>query len=572
MKRRIDLSFLSSLLIGHYLMVLLLGSLFFFLDLAFLAFLFPLSLLAVVLLSAAFRSFFSLSKKVYRNTLLLFFFLVFISGLLCLVLFDNSWDGQTYHMQTALSLSAGWNPFYTLISSDIANATWVNHYPRAFELLGVSYFAFIKNIEIIKISNILVAWASLAASVQFFSQQAQFSVFTKRLLVTVTWLNPISTTQLFSGMVDGQVYNLLIIVVVGFLGAQHSRLLVVAAISALVILASLKFTGLVYAILFLGFGLLYWLVKKHITIFAALRMGVIFIFLTGFINFSPYGTNIKREQHIFFPLVGVAPVNIMIGTNMPEGFKDQNRFNKFFSSLTARSSNVHGSNVAPMPVPKFPFTIRLSELTVFKASSVLYGAMGPLFSGVLAISIFLLLCVFFALSPARFKLNVLLLMFVSFTIFLNPECWVSRYVPQLWVIPIIILLPLLTRPITNSFLQRLSLSCLLLLTVNGLMAGVINWGANYIISRQIEDEYRWVSKIKQTVYYTENDFCSTRKRMEKFNVKAVAIPRYSKPPQGNYTVFNPLTTKSEVFIPINTPPYQPSKFFSVLFSYVKRNR
>jgi len=60
--------------------------------------------------------------------------------------------------------------------------------------------------------------------------------------------------------------------------------------------------------------------------------------------------------------------------------------------------------------------------------------------------------------------------------------------------------------------------------------------------------------------------------MEKFNVKAVAIPRYSKPPQGNYTVFNPLTTKSEVFIPINTPPYQPSKFFSVLFSYVKRNR
>jgi hypothetical protein len=275
-------------------------------------------------------------------------------------------------MQTALSLSAGWNPFYTLISSDIANATWVNHYPRAFELLGVSYFAFVKNIEIIKISNILVAWASLAASIHFFSQQTTFSVFTKRLLVAVTWLNPISTTQLFSGMVDGQVYNLLIIVVVGFLGAQHSRLSVVSAISSLVILASLKFTGLVYAMLFLGFGLSYWLVQKNITILAALRMGVIFIFLTGFINYSPYWTNIKREQHIFYPLMGVTPVNIMSGTNMPEGFKDQNRFNKFFSSLTARSSNVHGSNVAPMPVPKLPFTIRLSELTVFKASSVCF--------------------------------------------------------------------------------------------------------------------------------------------------------------------------------------------------------
>jgi hypothetical protein len=572
MKKRIDLPFLCTLLLGQYLLVLLFISLFFFLDLGLLSTVLPLSTVLAILISLKFRSQLSLSEKLFRNTLLVYFFLLIFSVALCLLLFDNSWDGQTYHMQTVLSLSTGWNPFYTLISSDIANAIWVNHYPRGFELLGTSYFALIKNIEVIKISNILVAWASLAIAIHFFSRQVQLTLFVQRLLIATLCLNPISTTQLFSGMVDGQVYNLLVIIVLGFLSAQHTKLLAIPVLSALVILASLKFTGLVYAVLFLGSGLLYRLIKKEISIAAAVRYGVVFIFLTAWVNYSPYGVNIKREQHIFYPLMGSTPVNIMTGTNMPEQFKDQNRFEKFFSSLSARSSNVHGNSVAPPPVLKIPFSLRLSELTVFKASSILYGALGPLFSGVLLISIVLLIGLSFTVQFARVRPIFLLLLFISFTIFLNPECWVSRYVPQLWTIPIIIAIASLSLLSASSILYRIAGFCLLLLSINGLLAGVVNWSANYIISRQIEDEYRWMSKTNQTIYFKENDFCSTKKRMERFGVKAVELSRYDKPPQGAYTVFFPLTTKSEVFIPSSIPPYEPSSFFSILSSYVKRNR
>src|ERR1700722_15360250 len=89
---------------------------------------FPLALMLALLLNySAARHFYPVEFfPVFIRTSLIILTIILISIFVSGFFYDISSDGQMYHMETAIQMTAGWNPFKKELPPDISQAIWLN--------------------------------------------------------------------------------------------------------------------------------------------------------------------------------------------------------------------------------------------------------------------------------------------------------------------------------------------------------------------------------------------------------------------------------------------------------------
>ena len=371
----------------------------------------------------------------------LLLFLATLVGCLFLasLFFDISWDGQTYHQESIIQLSNGWNPVFSDLSwgdphIERSLFLWVNHYPKAAEIAAATIYKTTSSIESGKAVNLLLLCASFYLTFSALCDAVRLSLSSILLLAACAAFNPVVLYQSLSFYVDAQLASVLLCLA-ALLYLFYLRPVRPIGILLILIgcyLINLKFTGLIYLII-VGVGVIIIalmdnkisLARQYLKIgFATVLMGLLVF------GCHPYITNFRDHGHPIFPLMGNGKVDIMT-TVGPREFDNSNvnRVNKLLQSLASKST------VGKAIQAKIPFQVKEGELTAFYNADVRLGGFGPLFSGILLLFIGLL--IYWAVSRQGNRNFYVITLLVFTSVLANPGAWWARYVPQLWLMPVI---------------------------------------------------------------------------------------------------------------------------------------
>lgn len=436
------------LIIGTTCFVLLLSSLGFFAGVGMSWWHLPLSLLfSAVLAFFAAGSFDKENRTgLFLSSLVVVAIFFGISILIAGYFIDTSWDGQFYHQEAVYQLSEGWNPHVQVLPDSLNTSIWVNHYPKAAEVPQAAVYSFTGKIETGKATNLLLWFASFMLTIYFFAVVTRFPWWKIVLYAVFFSSSPIVINQLFTYYIDGQVSALLLclLIVCTLLYRSYNRwyLLLLSFIS--IICINLKFTCLIYTSLLLFAFLLMLLVFRRMELFRKVLVvsavaGVVAVTVVGY---NPYITNTLNNGHPFYPVMGKSKVDVMAGL-MPTGFTEKGRFERFFISLFSHTDDPGPWLSEPRaPELKTPFTLNRYDLSYSRIENARIGGFGPFFSGIFLVSLLLALLVLFDRKDAaggRYRFLYIPVVLVV-TVFLFPEAWWARFIPQFWFVPFCFLL------------------------------------------------------------------------------------------------------------------------------------
>jgi len=352
---------------------------------------------------------------------------------------DVTWDGQGYHQSAILKLANGWDPVTTYVKTgENRLLKYANYYSKGPWVCAASVFRLTGNIETGKMFNLLLMMSAFLLSLVLLLRLRGFGRYSV-LFALLAALNPVSVCQMFSFLVDGQLAALIVIAIsLGLLFFIEENYLIDAGFSAAIVLGfNVKFNGVAYIglvvfFLFLGAWFFYrsrftWK-RIRITVYA----GLIAVFLVGF---NPYVTNTACYGNPFYPILGPHKIDVL-RLQRPVNFINKNRFSKLYLSLFSRSENSQGL-LFQFTHSKNPFTFTETEFRWFVQSSLRIGGFGPLFGGILILS----LLSFFGMMLLYRKERPELMLFLAgliLSVIINPDGWWARLAPQLWLFPLIL--------------------------------------------------------------------------------------------------------------------------------------
>jgi len=384
--------------------------------------------------------------------LVLFFITVGVSS----QLYDTTYDGRAYHQEAIILIADGYNPFYRQLDEDkVLHSLWINHYPKAMEIVSAALYSFTGNIETGKAFNILFMISNIFMGIGLFLRWGKLSFGPGLLFSIIISLNPVAICQSLTYYVDGQIWSLLLaafyLVLLYTFEKRSAWNLMLALV--IVSLVNIKFTALIYLLVMMAvyyFSLL-WTGSKKELFKTGMITGISIIVAVFFIGFNPYITNTMINGHPFYPIYGENKVDIITG-NSPHEFKNKNRFEKFYLSFLGRTGNIMSWWSEEKIELKIPFTFDLEEIKAMAGCDIRVAGFGPFFSGIFLVSAVLYLLNKIAAlrrqpddkKNMRFLISDawidLILFFVVFSVVVNPEFWWARYVPQLWAVPVLMLL------------------------------------------------------------------------------------------------------------------------------------
>jgi len=382
--------------------------------------------------------------------------LVFVVGLCAIMFtisghfFDFSFDGQWYHQDAIIFLKNGWNPFYdSPILDEIVsgkNANYINCYPKAPWTISACVYATTGAIEYAKFYQFVLLGASFFLSIHFMLRWFPLSILSAFLLSFVVAFSPVVVGQTLSFYVDGQlaVFTLLTLYFLcDWVSNLEKKVPLVLLGLCLIYLANIKFTGLIYSMIFLFFAFtwVFWKDRGR-ALKMLLRLSMVMTLAIFVFGFPTYGTNILHKGHPFYPIMGKNNEGKEIASSQyPLNFFGKNRFDKFYLASFALPNYT-----APKTHPSIPKVLFTSN--VVKASLPYYrnhqpvemSAMGPLQAEllILLVPLFLLSFLFYR------KVWIYVLFFgLATSCVIQPEFWNYRYVPQLLFIYLLVIIPVL---------------------------------------------------------------------------------------------------------------------------------
>jgi hypothetical protein len=375
--------------------------------------------------------------------------------------YDLSWDGQNYHQEAIIQLANGWNPFRDPPLPEVSGI-WLNHYAKGPWIVSASLYTLTGHIEQSKVFNIILIVASFFLSLSALSTHYKRRAPEAVLFAVLAACNPIAILQSSTFYIDGQLSSMLVIILslLFLLIKTPGIFLALVLLLSTIITVNIKFTALVY-LLALGLPILSYLLlmkdgRPIRPITSSLGIGLIAGLLL--VGFNPYVTNTFRNGNPFYPLAGPHAKDI-VTANSPAYFPTMNRFEKLFVSTFARTENV----AAPQPAHwKWPFTMNKEELKAVWLDTRIAG-FGPLFGGAVILSLILLAAAWPLDKKTTLVFTGLGLLIVCSAL-VNPEAWWARYVPQLWLLPV--LCAMLGLAINNRPQRILGLAIVLALCLN----------------------------------------------------------------------------------------------------------
>ncbi|SEA62936.1 hypothetical protein [Pedobacter hartonius] len=389
--------------------------------------------------------------------------LIVISILVSGHFFDVSDDGQQYHQEAVIQLSQGWNPYHTVLGGSamdfLKNVTdgwdpykmgldyktiyliWINHYAKGTEFIQAGIYVMTGHIETGKAVNIILMFAGLLLTLSLLLPKLPpFKAWMTALLLTC---NPIAIAQVLTFCVDGVLTSIFLIFIASVILAvkekhwMHYLLVVLVVILAF----GVKFTAVVYIVILMAAAICWLLLNKELKNHKKLIINFAIASILGvLVGFNPYITNTIKEGNPFYPLMGPKKVDIL-SANIPPTFLERSTAERFFVSLFSHTDNTSVGGVQhDPPVLKVPFTLNKGDIRTFWVDTRVAG-FGPWFSGILILSVVLLFILMLkCYRNRRFKDILFIFMALVFTVAIMPESWWARYIPQLWFIPILLLL------------------------------------------------------------------------------------------------------------------------------------
>lgn len=391
--------------------------------------------------------------------------------LCCGYFYDVSYDGQWYHQETVLQLKNGYNPVYQNLpvpADELANtntALWcsgpdpianyvkpdkpvvnikflaVNYFSKGSEIIEAAIYKMTNRIETGKAVNGMMIMASFFLCLSLLYKIDRIGKYKKWLLAILLSFNPIAVTQLLGFCVDGNMACLLLclLVISCLLFIEMNTYYLFLLGSIIIMLVNIKFTSLIFTGIY-GIALVVVLLAyKKIAVLKKVLIAGIFSAVVGIVccGFNPYITNVIKKHNVFY---GSDDVRAVTETLEPALFRNHNSIETFILSLSAHQGWNSANKKTVWQIPKIPFTFNKEDILDAKDGQQELSAFGPFFSGALLISIAIFILAFIKFRATRaFKYAAGAILVTLFTVLITPYSWWARYVPQFWLIPVIIL-------------------------------------------------------------------------------------------------------------------------------------
>ncbi|HTB24450.1 MAG TPA: hypothetical protein VK711_03725 [Puia sp.] len=449
---------------------------------------------------------------------------IFISGLF----YDISSDGQMYHMESAIQMKAGWNPFKKELPLELNQAIWLNHYGKGVEDPQATIYALTNRLEHTKSTNFILLAASFCLSMAFLVRLNRFSLRKNILFSTLLAFNPVTFYQLLNTYVDGQLSSFLLcfIAVACLLYLEADKYFLILLASILIILINIKFTALVFAGVFTTGMLLVFIVGKRWQAFkrAFIVSALSAIFAIGVVGYFPYMINIVQYHDILYP--GLKVLKSEAAKFTPPRLIQKNQFSKFIISFFSHTDNLHlTATKDPVIRTKIPFTFNKTDL--FNASKpyvVFMAGMGPFFSGICLSSMLIFGYWFWRLKNRRTALPFIIMAgTILLSVLMISEAWYARYVPQFWFFPLILLM--VTESDQGKTIRKIR-HLLYIIMIVDISFCLASFPYVYYKTAQIKYELDQLKASKQIIPVEFTYFTSNRARFVEYNIpfREVFIP------------------------------------------------
>jgi hypothetical protein len=500
------------------------------------------------------KEFFELqAKKVFLQTSGILISLIFLSIVFANIFYDVSFDGQWYHQETIARLKQGWNPYLKELSvpkktgvpdprdawclgphiDPVKNANGdepvlyikyvsLNYFVKGVEITQTAIYALTKKIETGKAINVICLLASLFLTVSALYKMGRWKTGKIWLIVLLFCMNPVTIYQLTSFCVDGLMYSMLLSLIAVFILIYLEKNKYALFLFGLLVMicVNIKFTTVVYAGLFCACFFAYLLIKRNTELVKKFLVAGIISFLIGFIfiGFHPYMTSLIKYNTPFHGLDETRNVNALI---KPEYFYDKNRFTDFLISYNARTYDSAAKGGSLKTILKVPFSINKAELLSSNEAEVKLAGFGPFFSGALLVSLILLaVLAIYHYRERPFGIALFGFGFLFISIFMVPDPWWARFVPQFWLFPVIILFVSENISFRSRFLKP-ALYISISLNIAWALFGVF---LNLLIAAHINyqiDQLKTVTTPISVEYCGYVDMTGNRMRFEENNIPFV---------------------------------------------------
>jgi hypothetical protein len=297
----------------------------------------------------------------------------------------------------------------------------------------------------------------------------------------------------------------------------------------IMISVNIKYTSLAYTVLFCAGFLVLLMLRKNRALckkvfYASLISGLLGAF---FIGFHPYVTNLISTNQVFY---GLKETRNEIYSITPSHFRDKNRFEKLFFSLATRSDDQATEKESLMKTLKIPFSINKQELLNANAPELKLAGFGPFFSGALLLSLIILFQIARGSSKeVIFKNGLAALVIILLSVFIIPDSWWARYVPQLWLVPVVALVLAEFLPVSRSRVLKTFLYAAIGMNVVWASLGIFY---NIAISSHIQYQLKQLKTLSQPIsveYCPYRPFKSNHLRFEENNIHFI-----EKKTEGKY--------------------------------------
>lgn len=342
---------------------------------------------------------------------------------------DYSFDGVKYHIPAVKQLAHGWNPF-DINKAFIAEHEWIKYFSKGSWIIEATLInTFTKHSAWgAKSLNFIL---SICALFMTYSALTKLKVSNK---VQIKWLlaflcvyNTICLGQMHTFMVDGNLSCCIIILIsslIIWLKNKTTEKLSFLCM-AICLLLSIKLSAIAYTLIIIAGGFLFVCNKEKKKY--AISTLFTFVFALVVLNFNPICTNFYKFKNPIYP-IGSKNIEILPQKDVPLKLRGKNTVKKFIISTYSQVSN--NEDV----ILKNPLSITKNEGKCLNHETRVcgYGILwGLIFSLSLIVTLFLY-------KEKDFKnfLAVVALLFLS--VFINPECWWARFVPQAWLFPIFV--------------------------------------------------------------------------------------------------------------------------------------
>ncbi|MBP3671793.1 MAG: hypothetical protein J6J06_07510 [Bacteroidaceae bacterium] len=431
------------------------------------------------------------------------------------LIYDYSYDGNTYHQESVIAIIKGCNPIHT---PEEMGSIWSIHYAKALEIIASTIAICFNRIECGKAVNILLILSCIFITHTFLKRK--FSHLTQRYILLFTILITLSPTvisQAFTYYNDFALHIFTQLIVISLIEIYQKDRPIMWCVLAIVtpLAIATKFTIALYALLTIAIAVIWYRVvgRRQLSGKLAGAAMIMMIIGLGVVGYHPYITNTIGWGNPFYPLIG-GHIDIM-STNTPEIYYHGNRVTNWLRSLFY---NAQGSGIW---IPFFNDSLK----DYYIAYDNRIAGFGPLFGYILFIATTLFATTIHHdikqhgthIQHATTHIVISLILILSCFIF--EQSWWIRYIPFLWATPSVMLLythynttPTRATQAVRNTLYAALITTQLLCCATTLMAGI-----SY--TQRLGGLYQAVNRQSLLEIYSDNCLPSFEHKLQERNIK-----------------------------------------------------